>query len=125
MALLTILQRVNSSEGSQLLAKETTGWDSRLGDQFAKQAMLLCFTLLYSKVLLQVRSIREDNMVEGKAVEQEKEKLLGVRKLKQAKFQFGDSGVAFTMIYVHLYLLQCKEPPEMQTIIICRSLTLG
>lgn len=86
--------------------------------------MLLRFTLLYSKVLLQVRSIREDNMVEGKAVEQEKEKLLGVRKLKQAKFQFGDSGVAFTMIYVHLYLLQCKEPSEMQTIIICRSLTL-
>lgn len=123
--MLTILQRVNSSEGSQLLAKETTGWDSRLGDQFAKQAMLLHFTLLYSKVLLQVRSIREDNMVESKAVEQEEEKLMGVRKLKQAKFLFGDSGVAFTMIYVHLYLLQCKEPPEMQTIIICRSLTLG
>lgn len=73
-----MLQRVNSSDGSQLLAKETTGWDSRLGDQFAKQTMPLCFTLVYSKILLQVRSIKEDNTVESKAVEQEKEKLLRV-----------------------------------------------
>lgn len=46
--------------------------------------MLLCFTLLFSKVLLQVWSIKEENVVEGKAVEKEKEKFLGVRKQKSS-----------------------------------------
>ena len=106
--MLTILQGVNFSGGSQLLAKETTGWDSRAGDQFAEQAMQampLCFTSLYSKELHRVWSIKEHNTVESKAVEQEKEKFLGAGKQKKVKFHFEDSRVTFTMIHVPLCLL--------------------
>lgn len=81
------------------------------------------YLTLLKSFALGVWSIKEDNVVESKAVEQKKEKFLQVGKQKQVKFQLGDSRMIFTMIHVHLSLHQCKEPPELQPVIICRSLT--